>query len=45
MCHWDGVLQMASEPLPSLRWGEHAQAHRGRKWTLAGTDAKNGLIP
>ena len=25
-----GMLQMVSEPLPSLRWGERAQAHEDR---------------
>jgi hypothetical protein len=39
-----GSLQMVSEPLPSLRWWERAQAQRGLP---AGTrwDAKNGGIP
>jgi hypothetical protein len=32
---------MVSEPLPSLRWGEHAQAHEGwqrGRWVLRGGD-------
>jgi hypothetical protein len=24
VCHWGGVLQTISKPLPSLRWEEHA---------------------
>ena len=27
--YWGGVLQMVSEPLPSQRWGERAQALEG----------------
>jgi hypothetical protein len=29
VCHSGEVLQMVSEPLPSLRWGERAQAREG----------------
>jgi hypothetical protein len=41
VCHWGGMLQMVSEPLPSLRWGERAQAHKGcqrGRWVLRGGD-------
>jgi hypothetical protein len=31
-----GSLQMVSEPLPSLRWWERAQAYKGRRRALAG---------
>jgi hypothetical protein len=32
-----GSLQMESEPLPSLRWWDRAQAHEGCQWALAET--------
>jgi hypothetical protein len=32
-----GSLQMVSEPFPSLRWGDRAQAREGRQRALAGT--------
>jgi hypothetical protein len=32
-----GSLQMVSGPFPSLRWGDHAQAHEGRQRAPAGT--------
>jgi hypothetical protein len=36
-----GLLQMVSEPFPSLRWGDRAQAHEGRqrgRWVPRGGD-------
>jgi hypothetical protein len=32
-----GLLQMVSEPLSSLRWGERAQANEGR-WVQRGSE-------
>jgi hypothetical protein len=39
VCHWGEMLQMVSKPLPNLRWGERAQAHKGcqrGRWVLKG---------
>jgi hypothetical protein len=37
LCRYGGSLQMVSELLYSLRWGEHAHADKGHQWALAGT--------